>query len=228
MGEPLKIDVITIFPRMLDGFLGESMLKRAAKAGVVEFRVVNLRDFTEDVHRTTDDRPYGGGPGMIMKPEPIFKAVESVRGEKARVILMTPQGRRFEQKLAEELSRERHLIFVSGHYEGVDERVRQALVTDEISIGDYILTNGALAATVVIDAVVRLIPGVLGAGEGATDDESFSSGVLEFPQYTRPPEFQGMNVPEVLISGNHGEIAKWRKEQSLRRTKERRPDLMKP
>ena len=175
MGEPLKIDVITIFPRMLDGFLGESMLKRAAKAGLVEFRVINLRDFTEDVHRTTDDRPYGGGPGMIMKPEPIFKAVESVRGEKARVILMTPQGRRFDQKLAEELSGERHLIFVCGHYEGVDERVRQALVTDEISIGDYILTNGALAATVVIDAVVRLIPGVLGAGEGATDEESFSS-----------------------------------------------------
>ncbi len=226
MGEPLKIDVITLFPRMLDGFLGESMLKRAAKAGVVEFRVVNLRDFTDDIHKTTDDRPYGGGPGMIMKPEPIFKAVESVRSAKARVILMTPQGRRFDQKMAEELSGERHLILISGHYEGVDERVRDAVVTDEISIGDYILTNGALPAAVVMDAVARLVPGVLGAGEGATDDESFSSGLLEYPQYTRPPEFQGMKVPDVLISGNHGEIARWRREQALRRTKERRPDLM--
>lgn len=227
MGAPLKIEVITIFPRMLDGFLCESMLKRAVRAGIVEFRVINLRDFTKDVHRTTDDRPYGGGPGMIMKPEPIFKAVEAVRGEKARVIMMTPQGRRFDQKRAEELSREPHLIFVCGHYEGVDERVHQALITDEISIGDYILTNGALAATVVIDAVVRLRPGVLGAGEVATDEESFTCGLLEFPQYTRPPEFQGVKVPEVLLSGNHGEIAKWRREQSLRRTKERRPDLMK-
>jgi tRNA (guanine37-N1)-methyltransferase len=225
MGEPLKIDVITIFPGMLDGFLGESMLKRAARAGAVEFRLINLRDFTTDVHRTTDDRPYGGGPGMIMKPEPLFRAVESVRGERSRVILMTPQGRRFGQATAQALSGESHLIFVCGHYEGVDERVRQALVTDEISIGDYILTNGALAAAVVIDAVVRLRPGVLG-GEGATDEESFTGGRLEYPQYTRPPEFRGMTVPETLVSGNHQEIARWRERESLRRTEERRPDLM--
>jgi tRNA (guanine37-N1)-methyltransferase len=227
MGEPLKIDVITIFPRMLDGFLGESMLKRAARSGAVEFRVINLRDFTDDVHRTTDDRPYGGGPGMIMKPEPIFKAVESVRGEGSRVVLMTPQGRRFDQAMARELSSQSHVIFVCGHYEGVDERVRQGLVTDEISIGDYVLTNGAVASAVVIDAVVRLRPGVLGAGEEATEQESFSDGTLEFPQYTRPAEFRGMKVPEVLVSGNHEEIARWRKKESLERTKERRPDLMK-
>jgi tRNA (guanine37-N1)-methyltransferase len=227
MGDPLKIDVITIFPRMLDGFLGESMLKRAARSGAVEFRVINLRDFTDDVHRTTDDRPYGGGPGMIMKPEPIFKAVESVRGEGTRVVLMTPQGRRFDQAMARELSGARHLVFVCGHYEGVDERVRQDLVTDEISIGDYVLTNGAVAAAVVVDAVVRLRPGVLGAGEEAVRDESFHGGRLEFPQYTRPAEFRGMKVPEVLVSGDHGEIARWREQESLKRTRERRPDLMK-
>jgi tRNA (guanine37-N1)-methyltransferase len=225
MGDPLKIDVITIFPRMLDGFLGESMLKRAAQAGAVEFRVINLRDFATGVHRTTDDRPYGGGPGMVMKPEPIFAAVESVRSERSRVVLMTPQGRRFDQGAARALSGESHLIFVCGHYEGVDERVRMALATDEISIGDYVLTNGAVAAAVVIDAVVRLRPGVLG-GEGATDEESFNEGRLEYPQYTRPPDFRGMKVPEILISGNHQEIARWREQESLRRTRERRPDLM--
>lgn len=225
MGGALKIDVITIFPGMLDGFLGESMLKRAARAGLVEFRVINLRDFTSDVHRTTDDRPYGGGPGMVMKPEPIFKAVESVRTGESRVILMTPQGRRFSQPVAQELSAGSHLIFVCGHYEGVDERIRTALATDEISIGDYVLTNGVLPTAVVIDAVVRLRPGVLG-GEGATEQESFSDGLLEYPQYTRPPEFRGMKVPDVLLSGDHQEIAGWRKEQSLLRTSERRPDLM--
>ena len=225
MGASLKIDVLTIFPGMLDGFLGESMLKRAARSGAVEFRVVNLRDFTTDVHRTTDDRPYGGGPGMVMKPEPIFAAVESLQPEGARVILMTPQGRRFDQALARELAGESHLIFICGHYEGVDERVRQALATDEISIGDYVLTNGAVAAAVVVDAVVRLRPGVLG-GEGATEEESFSAGWLEYPQYTRPPEFRGLHVPEVLVSGDHGEIRRWRHEQALRRTRERRPDLL--
>jgi len=225
MSGPLKIDVITIFPRMLEGFLGESMLKRAANSARVEFRLVNLRDFTTDVHRTTDDRPFGGGPGMVMKPEPIFKAVESVLDEGSRVILMTPQGRRFDQALAQELSAEKHLVFICGHYEGVDERVRQALVTDEVSVGDYVLTNGALPAAVVIDAVVRLIPGVLG-GEGATEDESFNGGTLEYEQYTRPAEFRGMKVPEVLVSGNHQEIARWRKARSEERTKERRPDLL--
>lgn len=226
MSKPLKIDVITIFPQMLDGFLGESMLKRASRMERVVFRTVNLRDFTTDVHRTTDDRPYGGGPGMIMKPEPIFKAVESVATGETRVILMSPQGRRFDQALAKELSGEKHLVFVCGHYEGVDERVREALVDDEISIGDYILTNGVLPAAVVIDAVVRLLPGVLGA-EGATEQESFSDGMLEHEQYTRPVEFRGMRVPEVLMSGNHAEIARWREERKKERTRQRRPDLVK-
>lgn len=224
MGASLKIDVLTIFPGMLEGFLGESMLKRAARSGAVEFRVVNLRDFTHDAHRTTDDRPYGGGPGMVMKPGPIFEAVESLGPAGARVILMTPQGRRFDQAAARELAGESHLIFICGHYEGVDERVRQALATDEISIGDYVLTNGAVAAAVVVDAVVRLRPGVLG-GPGATEEESFSDGCLEYPQYTRPPEFRGMKVPDVLVSGDHEEIRRWRRSQSLQRTRERRPDL---
>jgi tRNA (guanine37-N1)-methyltransferase len=226
MSQPLKIDVLTIFPGMLSGFLGESMLKRAAQMGAVEVQGVNLRDFTHDKHRTTDDRPYGGGPGMVMKPEPLFEAVETVRTPGARVILMTPQGRRFDQSVARELAAEEHLVFVCGHYEGVDERVRQALVTDELSIGDYVLTNGVLPAAVVIDAVVRLLPGVLGGGEEATEEESFSCGLLEYPQYTRPPEFRGMAVPPELLTGNHGAIAAWRHERSLDRTRERRPDLM--
>ncbi|OGV42569.1 MAG: tRNA (guanosine(37)-N1)-methyltransferase TrmD [Lentisphaerae bacterium GWF2_57_35] len=225
MSEPLEIDVVTIFPQMLGGFLNESMLKRAAQSGAVRFSTINLRDFTTDPHRTTDDRPYGGGPGMVMKPEPVFQAVESVRKERSRVILMTPQGRRFNQAMARELSRESHLVFVCGHYEGVDERIREVLVTDEISIGDYVLTNGVLPAAVVIDAVVRLLPGVLG-GEGATVEESFSENTLEYPQYTRPAEFRGMKVPDILSSGHHEAIARWRAEQSLQRTRERRPDLL--
>jgi len=220
----MQIDVITLFPEMLDGFLGQSMMKRAAKAGRVTFNGINLRDFTEDKHRTTDERPFGGGPGMVMKPEPIFKAVESVRTENSRVILMCPQGKPFTQQRAQELSREEHLIFVCGHYEGVDERIREALVDEEISIGDYVLTNGALPAAVVIDAVVRLIPGVLG-GEGAAEQESFSEPLLEYPQYTRPPEFRGMKVPEELLTGNHAAIAEWRRKQSEKRTAARRPDL---
>jgi len=210
---------------MLDGFLNESMLKRAAKQGAVELRTIDLRDFTHDVHRTTDDKPYGGGPGMLMKPEPLFEAVESVMTHGARVILMTPQGKPFKQSMAVELSKEKHLIFICGHYEGVDERVRQHLATDEISIGDYVLTNGALPAAVVIDSVVRLLPGVLG-GEGATVEESFNQGYLEYPQYTRPPEYRGMKVPEILMSGNHEEIARWRKEQAVARTIKKRPDLL--
>jgi tRNA (guanine37-N1)-methyltransferase len=221
----MRIDVITIFPEMLDGFTGQSMMKRAAQAGLVSFNGMNLRDFTEDKHRTTDERPFGGGPGMVMKPEPIFRAVESVRTENSRVILMCPQGTPFSQKRAQELSKEEHLIFVCGHYEGVDERVRTALVDEEISIGDYILTNGVLPAAVVIDAVVRLIPGVVG-GEGGTEQESFSEPLLEYPQYTRPPEFRGMSVPPELLSGNHAAIAAWRRKQSEQRTAERRPDLL--
>lgn len=221
----MRVDIITIFPGMLQGFLRESMLKRAVELGKVTFNTVDLREFTHDVHRTTDDRPYGGGPGMVMKPEPLFEAVESVRSEGCRVVLMTPQGRPFRQAVAEELATDEHLVFVCGHYEGVDERVRQALVTDEISIGDYVLTNGVLPAAVVVDAVVRLIPGVLG-GDGAAADESFSEGLLEYPQYTRPAEFRGMKVPEMLLSGNHQAIADWRRQQAEERTRERRPDLL--
>jgi len=227
MREPLRIDAITIFPSMLGGFLGESMLKRAEAMGAVRFQIINLRDFTSDRHQTVDDRPYGGGPGMIMKVEPLFKAVESLRTPASSVILMTPQGRRFDQSLARSLATAAHLIFICGHYEGVDERVSEALVTDEISIGDYILTNGTLAATVVIDAVVRLLPNVLG-GEGATEEESFDHDRLEYPQYTRPEVFRDMKVPEVLLSGDHAAIRRWRDEQAYRRTVERRPDLMHP
>ena len=225
MTRPVKIDIITIFPGMLDGFVQESMLKRASMLGAVTFRTLNLRDFTSDVHRTTDDRPFGGGPGMVMKPEPLFAAIESVREAGSKVIFMTPSGRRFSQSVAETLAQEDHMIFVCGHYEGVDERVCEAFAPDEISIGDYVLTNGVLPAAVVVDAVVRLLPGVLG-GEGATESESFSAGGLEYPQYTRPAEFRGMYVPEVLRSGNHGAIAQWRDEQSRQRTLQRRPDLL--
>lgn len=220
----MRIDVITIFPEMIEGYLAQSMMKRAAAAGHVEFNLVNLRDFADDKHRTTDDRPFGGGPGMVMKPEPIFKAVESLRSENCRVILMCPQGEPFKQVRAQALSEEEHLIFICGHYEGVDERVREALVDEEISIGDYVLTNGVISAAVVIDAVVRLRPDVLG-GEGATESESFSEPLLEGPQYTRPAEFRGMKVPEELLSGNHAAVAGWRREQAEKRTAERRPDL---
>ncbi len=220
----MRIDIITIFPGMLQGFLQESMLKRAVERGKVTFNTVDLRDFTCDARRTTDDRPYGGGPGMVMKPEPLFAAVESVRSEGCRVVLMTPQGAPFRQAKAQTLSQSEHIVFVCGHYEGVDERVRQMLVTEEISIGDYVLTNGVLPAAVVVDAVVRLLPGVLG-GEGATEEESFSQGLLEYPQYTRPAEYRDMSVPDVLLSGNHQAVAAWRQEQSEMRTRERRPDL---
>lgn len=227
MGKVLKIDVVTIFPQMLNGFLQESMMKRASAAGLVEFNVINPRDFTTDKHNTTDDRPFGGGPGMVMKPEPLFAAVESVKTPESRVILMCPAGKTFKQADAQRLAgSHNHLIFICGHYEGVDERVREALVDEEISIGDYVLTNGVLSATVVIDAVARLRPGVLGGGDVATEEESFSSGMLEYPQYTRPPEFRGMKVPEILFSGDHGKIAEWRREQALKRTAERRDDLL--
>ncbi len=227
MSETLKIDVISLFPQMLNGFLQESMMKRASAAGLVEFNAINLRDFATDKHNTTDDRPFGGGPGMVMKPEPMFAAVESVKTPESRVILMTPQGKTFKQADARRLADDcNHLVFICGHYEGVDERIREALVDEEISIGDYVLTNGVIAATVVIDAITRLRPGVLGGGEIATEDESFSSGLLEYPQYTRPPEFKGMQVPEILFTGDHGKIAEWRHQQALRRTSERRADLL--
>ena len=223
----LRVDVITLFPEMISGFLRSSMMKRAEEGGLVSFRIVNLRDFARDRHHTTDDRPFGGGPGMILKPEPLFEAVESLRTPEARVIFPTPQGKPFRQADARRLAAaSAHLIFLCGHYEGVDERVREALVDEEYSIGDYVLTNGALAAAVIIDAVVRLLPGALGAGPAAVEEESFASGLLEYPQYTRPAEYRGMKVPDVLLSGDHARIAAWRREQALRRTRERRPDLL--
>ena len=227
MGDPLRIDVLTLFPPLLEVYLGESMMKRAARMGAAEFRVVNPRDFTTDIHRTADDRPYGGGPGMVLKPEPLAAAIRSVVDDDAHVVLMSPQGARFTQAKAEELAARRHLVFVCGHYEGVDERVCDLFVDEEISIGDYVLTNGALPAAVVIDAVVRLLPGVVG-GEGGTAAESFSSGLLDHPHYTRPEVFEGLPVPPILLSGDHAAIARWRRDQALSRTRERRPDLLPP
>ena len=220
----MKIDVLTLFPEMFAGPLDISMVARARKAGLLDLRIHNLRDWTHDRHKTVDDRPFGGGPGMVLKPEPIFEAVESLSNEKTRVLLMGPAGRRFTQSVAQELAPHEHLLFVCGSYEGVDERVR-TLVHDELSIGDYVLTNGGLPAMVIIDAVARLLPGVLGHEESAAD-ESFSHGLLEYPHYTRPAEFRGMKVPEVLLSGDHAEIEKWRRGQARLRTQERRPDLL--
>ena len=222
----MKIDVLTLFPEMFAGPLDESIIKRARAAGLLDLSIHNLRDFTHDRHRTVDDKPFGGGPGMLLKPEPIFEAVEHLAQAETRVILMSPSGRKFDQSLARELAPLKHLLLICGSYEGFDERVREVLADDDLSIGDYVLTNGALAAMVVIDAVTRLLPGVLGDDESSRD-ESFSPGVpgLEYPQYTRPAEFRGMKVPEVLLSGNHAEIARWRSEQARNRTRARRPDL---
>jgi len=211
---------------MFAGPLDESIIKRARAAGLLDLKIHNLRDWAHDQHKTVDDRPFGGGPGMLLKPEPLFEAIGSLKREKTRVILLSPAGRRFNQAIARELARQDDLLLVTGHYEGFDERVREKLADDELSIGDYVLTNGALPAMVVIDAVTRLLPGVLGDDE-SSHDESFSQGLLEYPQYTRPAEFRGMKVPEVLLSGNHAGIEKWRREQAKRRTDERRPDLMK-
>jgi tRNA (guanine37-N1)-methyltransferase len=210
---------------MFTGPLDESIIKRARKAGLLELRLFHLRDYAHDRHKTVDDRPFGGGPGMLLKPEPIFEAVEQIAGEKAHVILLSPSGRTFTQDIARGLATREHLLLISGHYEGFDERVREKLAADELSIGDYVLTNGALPAMVIIDAVARLIPGVLGDDDSALD-ESFSRGLLEYPQYTRPAEFRGMKVPDVLLSGNHEEIAKWRAEQAHLRTEKQRPDLL--
>jgi tRNA (guanine37-N1)-methyltransferase len=225
----MKIDILTLFPEICRAPLGESIMKRAQESGIVDLRVHNLRDWTTDKHHIVDDAPFGGGQGMVMKPEPIFAAVEDIQSKvesrKSKIILMSPAGRRFDQQLATQLSRESHLIIICGHYEGIDHRVIEQLVDLEISIGDYVLTNGAIAAVVLVDAVVRLLPGVLGHEQSAHDD-SFSAGLLEAPQYTRPAEFRGWKIPEVLLSGNHAEIAKWRKEQALKRTKQNRPDLL--
>ncbi|HTL74012.1 MAG TPA: tRNA (guanosine(37)-N1)-methyltransferase TrmD [bacterium] len=221
----MKIDVLTLFPAMFAGPLDESIIMRARKKGLLDLKIHQLRDWTHDRHRTVDDKPFGGGPGMLMKPEPLFEAVENLKREKTRVILFSPSGRKFDQSIARELAQQEDLLLITGHYEGFDERVREALVDDELSIGDYVLTNGALPAMVVIDAVARLLPGVLGDDE-SSHDESFSHGLLEYPQYTRPAEFRGMKVPEVLLSGNHAEIEKWRREQAKLRTQKQRPDLL--
>lgn len=222
----MKIDVLTLFPAMFAGPLDESIIKRARDAGLLDLTLHQLRDYTHDRHKTVDDRPFGGGPGMLLKPEPIFEAVEKIAREKTRVILMSPAGRPFTQAIARELAQLDDLLFVTGHYEGFDERIREQLADDELSIGDYVLTNGALPVMVVVDAVTRLLPGVLGDDE-SSHDESFSGELLEYPHYTRPAEFRGLKVPDVLLSGNHAEIAKWRVEQAKVRTKARRPDLLK-
>ena len=220
----LRLDFITLFPEVFAPF-DYSIVKRARDKGLVEVNVVNLRDFTTDKHRTVDDRPYGGGPGMVMRPEPLFEAVESLRTPESKVLLMAPQGEVLKQETASELKDESHLIFICGHYEGIDDRVRQALVDREISIGDFVLSNGNLAAMIVADAVIRLLPGALGH-EMSAETESFSDGLLEYPQYTRPEVFRGMEVPEVLLSGNHEKIETWRKEKSLSLTRKKRPDLL--
>jgi tRNA (guanine37-N1)-methyltransferase len=225
----MKIEVLSIFPEMFQGVLGHSILKKAAEKQAVSYNVVNFRDYADNRHQTVDDYPYGGGAGMVLKPQPIFDAVsdlvEKAESKKPRVILMCPQGESYTQKKAEELAREDHLVFICGHYEGYDERIREYIITDEISIGDYVLTGGELGAMVVIDSVVRLLPGVLGSEESHIQD-SFSTGLLEHPHYTRPADFRGMKVPDILLSGNHKLIDEWRIKESLRRTHIRRPDLL--
>ena len=221
----MRIDVLTLFPAMFAGPLDESIIKRAREAGLLDLRIHNLREYAHDRHKTVDDRPFGGGPGMLLKPEPLFEAIEDLSRDSAHVVLLSPSGRVFNQKIARELAQHKHLVLVTGHYEGFDERVRAELADDELSIGDYVLTNGALPTMVVVDTVTRLLPGVLGDDQSA-QDESFSHGLLEYPQYTRPAEFRGMKVPEILLSGNHAQIARWRAEQAKSRTTERRPDLL--
>ena len=223
----MRIDILTLFPEICRVPLSESMMKRAQESGVLDLRIHNLRDWTTDKHHVVDDAPFGGGQGMVMKPEPIFAAVESLRTSESFVVLMTPSGSNFTQSAAGQLATRPHLIIICGHYEGIDHRVHEHLADAEISIGDYVLTNGAIAAVVLTDAVVRLLPGVLGDEKSATDD-SFCGGLLEGPQYTRPADFRGWKVPDILLSGNHAAIAAWRKEQALRRTLENRPDLLRP
>jgi tRNA (guanine37-N1)-methyltransferase len=227
---PMRIDIVTLFPEVCRAPLSESIMKRAQENRIIDLHIHNLRDWTTDKHHVVDDAPFGGGQGMVMKPEPIFAAVEDLKSQiedgKSRVVLMSPAGRRFDQRMAKELSQEPHLIIISGHYEGVDHRVIEHLIDLEISIGDYVLTNGGIAAVVLVDSIVRLLPGTLGHEQSAEDDSFSSNGLLEAPQYTRPADFRGWKVPELLLSGNHAEIAKWRKEQALKRTRENRPDLL--
>jgi tRNA (guanine37-N1)-methyltransferase len=222
----MRIDVLTLFPAMLEGFLSESMLGRAREAKLLEISVRNTRDWATDKHKTTDDRPFGGGAGMVMKCEPIFEAIEQLQTPGCRRIYLTPDGVPFTSAKAEELSKQQHLILLSGHYEGIDQRIRDSVIDEEISIGDYVLTNGTLAAAVVIDALARFIPGVLGEEKSLTS-ESFTRNLLDFPNYTRPAVYRGQSVPEVLLQGNHGEIEKWRHAQQLAKTAKIRPDLLK-
>ena len=224
----LDADVVTIFPHMFPGPLGDSITGRALASGKVRLRAIDIREFALDRHRSTDDHPYGGGPGMVMRPEPVVAAVDSVRRDGSRLLLLSPSGRRFDQKMAHQLATAEHLILICGRYEGVDERVSVVTAAEEVSIGDFVLTGGELAAMVVLDAVIRLLPGVLSSSE-AWRDESHSTeadGLLEYPQYTRPVEFRGLHVPEVLLSGHHAQVAAWRRRQALERTRERRPDLL--
>ncbi|MDE2892938.1 MAG: tRNA (guanosine(37)-N1)-methyltransferase TrmD [Chloroflexota bacterium] len=223
----MRIDVVTIFPPLLAGAFEHSIIKRARERGIVDIHVYELRDYTADRHRTVDDYPYGGGAGMLMKPEPWFAAVEALRvsGNPGCVVLLTPQGKRLDQRLVQRLAAEDRLIVLCGRYEGVDERVREHLVDEEISIGDYVLSGGEPAAAVLVDAVVRLQPGALGSSE-STVEESFAEGLLEYPQYTRPPEFRGWRVPDVLLSGDHGAVGRWRRERQIERTRARRPDML--
>ncbi|MCS5531206.1 MAG: tRNA (guanosine(37)-N1)-methyltransferase TrmD [Candidatus Poseidoniales archaeon] len=225
----MRFHILTLFPNMFTSILAEGIIARAINGGIVNVSLYDIREYTQDRHRTVDDYPFGGGPGMLMKPEPVFRAVESL-WERSRVpsdspvILMTPQGRPFKHSVAKELSSQGDLILICGRYEGFDERIREELATDEISIGDYVLSGGEIAAMVIVDAVSRMIPGVVGAPESIEND-SFFSGLLQFPQYTRPASYRGRNVPEILLSGNHSEIEKWRREQAINRTNKRRPDL---
>lgn len=219
--------MVTIFPGLFPGPLGESITGRALAAGILRLRTVDPRAFTTDRHRTVDDYPYGGGPGMVMRPDPLVAAIESVRRAESRVVLLSPAGRLFTQRMAHELAGSPHLVLVCGRYEGIDERVRLATGAEELSLGDYVLSGGELAAMVVLDAVTRLLPGVLGSSE-SWRDESHTEGLLEYPQYTRPPEFRSLRVPDVLLSGHHGQVAAWRRRQSLERTRERRPELLTP
>lgn len=224
----MRIDVITLFPKAIEGYLEESIIAISREKGLAEINLVNLRDFSEDKHRKVDDKPYGGGQGMVIKPEPVFKAVEYLREHgrsKSKLVVFAPQGRQYKQNVAQELANEEGLILLCGHYEGVDQRVFEGLAPMEISVGDYVLTGGEIPAMIVIDSVVRLIPGVLG-DEQSVKDDSFSNGLLEYPHYTRPAEFREMKVPDVLLSGNHARIDEWRKGESLARTRTRRPDLL--
>ncbi len=227
--DPMRIDILSLFPETFVSPLNQSMIKRAREQGLVDIFIHDIRDYAHDKHHTADDYPYGGGPGMVLKPDPIFEAAEAVERQpgviEIPIILLSPQGRVFSQSVARELALRPHLMLICGHYEGLDERVCEHLATDQISIGDYVLSGGELAALVVVDAVVRLIPGVLGSGDSASSD-SHSNGLLEHPQYTRPPVYRGWAVPEVLLSGNHGEISEWRRRQAILRTAKRRPDLL--